>query len=69
MADLDRIQQLTDVAVLKDVSQYGLSEGAVGTVVDVNPAGTAYEVEFDNLPDDAITITPLPDEICPVTDQ
>lgn len=57
------IPNYSEIEVVTDVPRYGLKSGAIGTVVDVNTSGGAYEVEFNDLPDGAVTATLLPDEI------
>jgi hypothetical protein len=40
------IRELDRVVLTKDVAEYGLREGDIGTVVHCYPDGAAYEVEF-----------------------
>ena len=50
----------------RDLSEYGLKRGDVGTVVMVHPAG-GYEVEFMTLDGETIAVTSLSaDEVRPI---
>ncbi len=51
--------QLHDTAVLvRDLPEYGLKSGDVGTIVMVHPGG-GYEVEFMTLDGETIAVTSL----------
>lgn len=39
------IQEFEPVVFTVDLPQYGLLAGDIGTVADIHPSGTAYEVE------------------------
>jgi ribulose-5-phosphate 4-epimerase/fuculose-1-phosphate aldolase len=47
------------IALLRDVAEYGLSKGDLGTVVHVYAGGKAYEVKFMTLTGDTIGVVTL----------
>jgi hypothetical protein len=47
------------VVLTKDVSEYGLRAGDVGTIVHVYDEGTGYAVEFLTLPGETIAVVTL----------
>jgi Domain of unknown function (DUF4926) len=55
----EMINELDTVALLRDVAEYGLSKGDLGTVVHVYADGKAYEVEFMTLTGDTIGVVTL----------
>ena len=49
-----------DIVTLKhDISEYGLSKGGIGTIVEVYKNGEAYEVEFTNKKGETIALLTL----------
>lgn len=42
------VNLLDVVALTADLTEYGLSKGQVGTVVEILAGGTAFEVEFSD---------------------
>lgn len=64
------INDLDTVALLRDVPEYGLAKGDLGTVVHVYTDGKAYEVEFINLAGDTIGVVTLEKEdVRPTTER
>ena len=64
------LEDLELVTLTRDLPEYGLRRGTVGTIVHVYPAGAAYEVEFDRIAGASLPIVTLePGDIRPATDQ
>lgn len=61
-----KIRIYTDVETVREIEQYGLPSGSVGTVVDIHAHGKAYEVEFDELVNGMSTATLTEEEIRPI---
>jgi hypothetical protein len=53
------INELDYVVLERDLPQFGLKRGDVGTVVLVHDNGTGYEVEFTALDGETIAVTTL----------
>ena len=53
------INELDTVALLRDLPEYALTKGDLGTVVHVYADGKAYEVEFMTLTGDTIGVVTL----------
>lgn len=53
------INELDTVALLRNLPEYGLTEGDLGAVVHVYKDGQAYEVEFMTLTGDTIGVVTL----------
>ena len=54
------IRELDPVALLSNISDYGLEAGDIGTVVMVHDGGRGFEVEFATLGGDTIAVVTLP---------
>ena len=55
------------VVLARDLPQYGLKKGDVGTIIHVHPA-KGYEVEFMTLRGETIAVTSLSkDEVRPIS--
>ena len=64
------INELDTVALLRDLAEYGLSKGDLGTVVHIYADGKAYEVEFMTLTGDTIGVVTLEvGDVRPVTER
>lgn len=58
------------VALDRDLPEYGLTRGDLGTVVHVYADGKAYEVEFMTLTGDTIGVLTLEsNDVRPITDR
>ena len=53
------IKELDTVALNRDLSEYGLAKGDLGTVVHVYTDGKAFEVEFTTLTGDTLGVVTL----------
>ena len=53
------INELDQVVLERDLPQFGLKRGDVGTLVLVHGNGAGYEVEFTALDGDTIAVTTL----------
>jgi hypothetical protein len=53
------INELDTVALDRDIVEYGLAKGDLGTVVHVYADGKAFEVEFVTLAGDTIGVVTL----------
>jgi hypothetical protein len=53
------IKELDTVALNRDVADYGLATGDLGTVVHVYADGKAFEVEFTTLAGDTLGVVTL----------
>lgn len=53
------INELDRVVLERDLPQFGLKRGDVGTVVLVHGSGAGYEVEFTALDGETIAVTTL----------
>lgn len=61
------IKELSLVVLTKNIPDYSLLSGDVGTVVHAYPDGAAYEVEFvTGLGKTIAVLTLLPDDVRPV---
>jgi ribulose-5-phosphate 4-epimerase/fuculose-1-phosphate aldolase len=53
------IKELDTVALNRDLAEYGLAKGDLGTVVHVYADGKAFEVEFTTLAGDTLGVVTL----------
>ena len=53
------IKEHDRIALEREVPEYGLTRGDLGTVVHIYPDGKAYEVEFMTLTGDTIGVVTL----------
>lgn len=53
------IQELDRVILTRDLPEYSLKEGDIGTVVFVHQGGKGYEVEFVTLDGETVTVVSL----------
>jgi hypothetical protein len=53
------IKELDSVVLTKDIPEYGLELGDIGTVVLVHGNGEGYEVEFMTLIEDTVAVISL----------
>lgn len=53
------IQELEDVILESTLSEYGLQQGDIGTVVLVHQEGQGYEVEFTTLDGETVAVVTL----------
>ena len=53
------IKELEQIVLTKDLPEYGLRAGDVGTVVLVHQEGKGYEVEFVALDGETLAVTTL----------
>jgi hypothetical protein len=53
------IQELEQVALTIDLSDYHLKAGDVETVVDITPNGKQYTLEFVNFDGETIAVIPV----------
>ena len=53
------IKELDTVALDRDLAEYGLAKGDLGTVVHVYTDGKAFEVEFTTLAGDTLGVVTL----------
>ncbi|MBW4630217.1 MAG: DUF4926 domain-containing protein [Brasilonema octagenarum HA4186-MV1] len=53
------IAELDRVIITTDISEYGLEQGDIGTVVLVHQGGKGYEVEFLTLNGETVAIVSL----------
>jgi len=61
------IQELDQVVLCRDLPEYGLCTGDIGTVVLIHRGGEGYEVEFITLDGETIAVaTLLADEVRPI---
>ena len=61
------IQELDQVVLCRDLPEYGLCAGDIGTVVLIHRGGEGYEVEFITLDGETIAVaTLLADEVRPI---
>jgi len=61
------LTELDRAVLTQDLPAYGLTEGDIGTVVSVYPAGEAYEVEFMTLDGEALAVvTALAGQVRPI---
>jgi len=64
------INELDTVALLRDLPQFGLAKGDLGTAVHIYADGKAYEVEFMTLTGDTIGVVTLEaGEVRPITER
>lgn len=60
------VREHDSVVLARDLPEYGLKRGDLGTIVIVHPAG-GYEVEFMTLDGETIAVTSLSaDEVRPI---
>jgi hypothetical protein len=61
------IKELDEVVLKRDLPEYGLCAGDIGTVVLVHRGGEGYEVEFMTLDGETIAVTTMmADEVRPI---
>ena len=53
------IKEHDRVALIRDLAEFGLTKGDLGTVVHIYADGKAYEVEFMTLTGDTIAVVTL----------
>ncbi|MDI3340931.1 MAG: DUF4926 domain-containing protein [Sphaerobacter sp.] len=53
-------RELDQVVLMRDLPEFGLAAGDLGTVVHVYPGGRAYEVEFAALGGETVAVVTLP---------